>query len=260
MLYPILNFANQVRRRAALLPYSRRRLDFCNAVFRAIGMKPISTESYAGFKAELLTDVALSERYAHFVPRLREIHPHKSISDWRGQFEHAARAASIDIFYILPRVLRPALIVETGVASGATSAIILAALARNGHGELHSFDLPPQRGVTGMGWTATSADEVGFLIPEELRPRWCLTLGDATYELPSKLAGKSIDCFFHDSDHSFAHMTLEYSFAAKHLASNGWVVSDDISMNDSFFRFFRGAGAEIVVHADNPNIGLAVPH
>jgi hypothetical protein len=216
-------------------------------------------ETYETLKSELLADTALSEHYVRFVPRLRESHPHKQITDWRGQFDRAGRAASIDIFYVMTRVLRPALTVETGVASGATSSIILAALARNGQGELHSFDLPPQTGVTGMGWTARGTEEVGFMVPSTLRDRWTLTLGDATYELPLKLAGRSIDCFFHDSDHSFEHMAFEYAFAAKHLAANGWIVSDDISMNDSFFRFFRGSGAGIFVHADNANIGIAVP-
>jgi hypothetical protein len=40
------------------------------------------------------------------------------------------------------RSLKPRVIVETGVASGLSSAHILRALAANGTGTLHSIDLP----------------------------------------------------------------------------------------------------------------------
>ena len=138
------------------------------------------------------------------------------------------------------------------------TSFLLAALHRNGHGALASFDLPTVAGQRGMDWTVEGRDEVGFLVPEVYRDRWQLTFGDATYALPRHFEGKTFDCFFHDSDHSYEHMMFEYAFAMKHLAPGGWVISDDITMTEAFFRYFDGR-APIFINSHNPNIGLAVP-
>jgi len=45
--------------------------------------------------------------------------------------------------YMLCRLLRPEIVMETGVAYGVTSSLILKALEVNGKGVLHSIDLPP---------------------------------------------------------------------------------------------------------------------
>jgi len=94
--------------------------------------------------------------------------------------------------------------------------------------------------------------------PGPYRDRWKLALADATYAMPRQFEGKLIDCFFHDSDHSFDHMMFEYAFALKHLAPGGWIISDDISMTEAFPRYF-GARTPAFIHRSNPNIGIAVP-
>lgn len=64
---------------------------------------------------------------------------------------------------------RPAVVVETGVAMGFTTAVILAAMDENGAGTLESIDLPPlQVDATGF---------VGNVIPVDLRGRWTLHVG-----------------------------------------------------------------------------------
>jgi predicted O-methyltransferase YrrM len=230
-------------------------LDFANGVLDALGHAKISQSEYDSLRAEVLADDVLAEQYIRQIPRLREISPHKKIADWK---ERCARAtAQLDIFYVLFRVLRPAVVVETGVASGSMTSFILAALNRNRHGELSSFDIPPIKGERTMDWTASGADEIGFLIPEAYKQRWNLTLGDSTYELPKRFAGLEIDCFFHDSDHTFQHMTFEYAFAEKHLKPGGWIVSDDISWNEAFRRYFGGR-SRTFIRSGMPNIGVAV--
>ena len=202
-------------------------------------------------------DRELAAQFERHLPRLRQVTPSKQIANWQ---ERVARvSAGVDIFYVLPRLLRPSLVVETGVASGSMTSLLLAALNRNKHGTMLSFDLPPVAGKRSMDWSVKDDSEIGFLIPEAYKDRWSLTLGDATYELPKALQGRSLDCFFHDSDHEFKHMTFEYALAAKHLAKNGWIVSDDITWNDSFYRFFGGLRAPMFVHEGNANIGVAVP-
>jgi len=231
-------------------------LDFVNSVLGAMGRPAVDRPKYDALRAELLNDAEMAAQYERHIPRLAEISPHKKIANWSERLRRAD--AQIYIFFVLPRVLRPTTIVETGVASGSMTSFLLAALHHNDHGNLNSFDIIPQVGEYGMNWTANDQNEVGFLIPELYRDRWNLAFADATYAMPRQFEGKQIDCFFHDSDHSFDHMMFEYAFAAKHLAPGGWIVSDDISMTEAFPRYF-GARASVFVHRSNPNVGIAVP-
>jgi predicted O-methyltransferase YrrM len=228
---------------------------FVNTVLQGLSLPPISSAEYESLRNEIATDRELAQRFEQRVPRLLEITPSKKITTWPDRIRYAS--AGVDIFYVLPRVIRPGIIVETGVASGSMTSFLLAALYHNATGVLHSFDLPPIAGMRSMDWTAKGVEEIGFLIPERYKAAWTLTIGDATYELPRLLVGKSIDVFFHDSDHSYAHMIYEYSFALKHVSPKGLLISDDITWNPAFFDFTRGTDARFALHRLNRNLGVA---
>jgi predicted O-methyltransferase YrrM len=129
--------------------------------------------------------------------------------------------------YAACRVLRPQLVVETGVAYGVTSAYILRALADNDSGELYSIDLPP---------LARDADDyIGCLIPRELRDRWRLFLGAARRILPEVLQGAGQpDLFLHDSLHTYSHMKWEIELVLPRLRGGGVLIADDIERNQAF--------------------------
>lgn len=234
----------------------RSQKDFIIDILAELGEKPPSQEQIEALRFELLSNETMARTYEDHVARLLAISPHKRRTTWADRV--AKSAAGVDIFYVLPRILKPSILVETGVAAGSMTSFILAALAENGTGTLYSFDLPPKQGEKGMDWSATSDNEVGFLIPQAYRNRWVLELDDATYALPPILKGKEVDYFFHDSDHTFEHMTYEYALARKHLKKSGLLVSDDVTWNDAFFRFCAGAGGATFVHEGNRNVGVAV--
>ena len=135
-----------------------------------------------------------------------------------------------EALYLLVRAARPSVVVETGVLYGASSAHILAALEKNGGGELHSIDLgcPPGE---------PSHD---FLVPPALKSRWTYIRGSVREELPPLLArlGK-IDMFNHDSLHTYENMTWEYETAFKHLRPGGLLSSHDVLLVHSLGRLFR---------------------
>jgi Methyltransferase domain len=83
---------------------------------------------------------------------------------------------------------------------------------------------------------------VGRAVPERLRGRWHLSLGDARELLPSLPAPQPWDVFFHDSEHSRAHMLWEYGVAWSHLRPGGLLISDDVPNNDAFLTFSRSVG------------------
>jgi predicted O-methyltransferase YrrM len=89
---------------------------------------------YAALREELAKDAQMAAQYERHIPRLAQISAHKKIANWSERLSRAD--AQIDIFFVLPRVLRPTIIVETGVASGSMTSFLLAALHYNEHGRL----------------------------------------------------------------------------------------------------------------------------
>jgi hypothetical protein len=71
--------------------------------------------------------------------------------------------------YALIKLLKPEVVVETGVGAGVSSWIILQAMQENGTGRLVSIDLPTPN--------TELLPEVGYLVPQELRIRWELRTG-----------------------------------------------------------------------------------
>jgi len=159
-------------------------------------------------------------------------------------------------WFAMVRLLRPKVVVETGVHDGLGSTAILRALERNaGEGDdgvLVSFDIDPA---------------VGWIIPASLRSRHELVLGSSVDAMAGALHGRTIGLFIHDSDHRPEYERRELE-VARSLGSDRTVyVSDnahattalhdfaaDHGLRFSFWRervaghFYPGAG-----------IGLAVP-
>jgi predicted O-methyltransferase YrrM len=139
--------------------------------------------------------------------------------------------------YAVVRAARPDAVIETGVATGVTSAHILAALADNGHGHLHSIDLPPTDMIEG--------GTVGIAIPERLKARWTYHWGSATRLLPRVLRETSGPrVFIHDSDHSYEHMRWELETAWGALAPGDVIVADDVDFHTAFVDVARSMQSE----------------
>ena len=125
-------------------------------------------------------------------------------------------------------------VVETGVAHGVSSRIMLEALRRSSGGRLSSVDLAPmtipERGA-----------EVAVAIPEELRDRWVFVQGASRRRLPGLLRELGpIDLFVHDSQHSTRNVHWELTRSWRMLRPGGFVVVDDVEHNWGFDSFLRG--------------------
>ena len=126
-------------------------------------------------------------------------------------------------WYAIARIRRPRLIVETGVHDGLGSTALLRALERNAAdgfpGELVSIDI---------------RRSVGWLIPDGLRPRHRLVIGDALVNITSAAADRPIDMFIHDSDHRYEHETAEFETAVRVAAPNAILLSDNAHASSAF--------------------------
>jgi hypothetical protein len=153
-----------------------------------------------------------------------------------------ARAA-----WCLVRHLKPANVVETGVARGITSRIILEALERNGTGHLWSIDLPPPLHA---GLHAQIGAAVGDGL---LRHRWSYIKGSSRRRLPQLLKEiGEIDLFIHDSRHTQDNVRFELDRAWAKLKPGGAVMADDIDYNWGFYTFMQANPSQqfLVCHAE----------
>lgn len=132
--------------------------------------------------------------------------------------------------WCLTRHLPARTVVETGVARGITSRVILEALARNGgEGRLYSIDLP--------ALDTTLHGEIGAAVPESLRAQWTYLNGTSRRRLPRLLRELGeIDLFVHDSSHTTRNVRFELERAWGALR-RGAVIADDIERNTAFGPF-----------------------
>lgn len=134
--------------------------------------------------------------------------------------------------YILCRILRPEVVLETGVAYGVNSAFILTALEKNRRGALHSIDLPP------IG--EESDKYIGYFIPEPVRYRWKLHRGSSKRMMPQILPMlKSVDVFIHDSLHTYYNMKREFESVEPYLNSQAAIIADDVDDNAAFVKLIE---------------------
>lgn len=159
-------------------------------------------------------------------------------------------------YYAIVRAVQPRTVVETGVCNGVSTLAVLLALRENGSGSLHSIDYPfradesldefKRETFEGYGGAAIPSDrQPGWIIPDELRPLWELTVGKSQRELPRLLLEVDhLNLFVHDSEHSHPCMMFEYELAYEWLADGGVLLSDDITWNDAFSVFTDVRGPE----------------
>lgn len=138
-----------------------------------------------------------------------------------------ARAA-----WCLARHLPAKTVVETGVARGITSRVILEALARGGgEGKLYSIDLP--------ALDTAIHSEIGAAVPSELRERWTYLNGTSRSRLPALMRELGeIDLFVHDSSHTTRNVRFELQQAWGALR-RGAAIADDIERNTAWGPFAR---------------------
>ena len=161
-----------------------------------------------------------------------------------------------EALYLLVRAARPRVVVETGVLYGASSAHILAALVRNGGGELHSLEIGRD----------TREPPHNHFVPRDFQRHWTLTIADSRHELPSLLKRCApIDMFLHDSLHTFDHMTWEFETALPHLSPAGILASDDVLNPPSLRGIFQDTAFPAfckrrqVTYATFHNLGVGIP-
>jgi len=140
--------------------------------------------------------------------------------------------------YFLTRLLKPNVIVETGVCAGWSSQAFLAALHENGEGRLYSSDFPLFR-------VKDPERYIGILVEDHLKDRWNLfTKGDEV-DLPRIVDSvQQIDLFHYDSDKSYSGRQFAANLVVPKL--KGPFIMDDIKDNSWFREFSEGKNFKVI--------------
>jgi predicted O-methyltransferase YrrM len=183
----------------------------------------------------------------------------QNVPEFSGaQFRHVSELRLYRcLLYLFTRAFHPEIFVETGVLNGFSSAFILLGMEHNRTGTLYSVDLPPvDERIRAQGTGPLPPGKTpGWAIPDRLRIRHKLSLGDARILLPQILQVHApVDVFLHDSDHSYEHMMFEMALAWHYLRPGAWMLCDNVEQNEAFFDFVRGTGGSSFVAAsfDSP--------
>jgi hypothetical protein len=141
-----------------------------------------------------------------------------TFSGWDDADPGLARAA-----WCLTHHQQPSVVVETGVARGFTTRMVLEALDAQGFGRLYSIDLPPPLDPQRL------TVEVGAAVSEPLKKRWTLIEGSSRLRLPGLLRDLgTVDMFIHDSRHTRRNIRFELELAWRALRPGGFLLADDI--------------------------------
>jgi predicted O-methyltransferase YrrM len=157
----------------------------------------------------------------------------------------------VRLVYALCRILRPQLVVETGVAHGFTTAAMLRAMEQNDKGTLISIDLPHLH--------PRAVESIGLAVEPRLRTRWRLHLGGADQLLPTVLAGHAdVDLFVHDAQHSVRGQLAEFHAAWPRISEHGLLVVDDVSAAFQIFHSEVGGDAVLTRRSDEGQAQIGV--
>jgi cephalosporin hydroxylase len=146
---------------------------------------------------------------------------------------------------------RPEAVIETGVAHGVTSRVVLEALRRNDRGHLWSIDLPHPL-------DHQLHAETGAAVTDECRPRWSYPEGSSRHRLTPLVAEVGqMQMFIHDSLHTAKNTLFEMEQAASAMSPGGVMLVDDIAGHDGFATFAsRHPGYQTIVCPSADRLGL----
>ncbi len=141
-------------------------------------------------------------------------------------------------WYAFVRILKPRVVVETGVDKGLGSVLLCAALMRN-----------EEEGFPGQYFGTDINPDAGFLLAEPYNRLGRILYGDSIQSLQTI---PSIDLFVNDSDHSAQYERREYETIASRLTSGGLILGDNCHCNDVLADFSATRGRQFVFFREEP--------
>ncbi len=157
-------------------------------------------------------------------------------------------------WYALARLLKPRVVIETGVDHGIGACMLSSALLRNA-----------AEGTPGRYFGTEIRREAGFLLAGAYAQVGTVLYGDSIQSLAQ--FAEPIDLFINDSDHSADYEYREYKTIAPKLGPHAVILGDNCHGSDSLPRFSRETGRPFLFFAEEPaehwypgaGIGFSLP-
>jgi hypothetical protein len=142
-----------------------------------------------------------------------------------------AESALCSAMWCVVRHAQPEVVIETGVAHGVSSRVILEACQLNDRGHLWSIDLPHPL-------DRSLHAQTGVAVTDTCRPRWTYLEGESSRRLPPLVreVGR-VQLFIHDSLHTAKNTLFEMEQAASVMSPGGVMLVDDIKGHTGFAQF-----------------------
>ena len=159
-------------------------------------------------------------------------------------------------WYALIRMLKPRLVVETGVHQGVGACVISEALQKNaidGHvGRYVGTEINPNHGKL---FKSNYSDTGEILYGDSITSLMNLTNGD-------------VDIFINDSDHDSEYERKEYEVIGNKLSKNGIILGDNSHVTGSLLEYSILNGRKFLLFREEPfdhwypggGIGISIPN
>ncbi len=143
-------------------------------------------------------------------------------------------------WYTFARILKPKVIVETGVDKGLGSCVLTAALKKN-----------KEEGYTGKYFGTDINPKAGYLLSGEYSEFGEILYGDSIQSL--KQLKDSVDLFINDSDHSSEYEAKEYEIMSGKLTEKAVILGDNAHCTDELFKFSLKYGRHFIFFQERPS-------
>jgi predicted O-methyltransferase YrrM len=142
-------------------------------------------------------------------------------------------------WYALIRVLKPRVVIETGIDHGVGSCVIASALLLN-----------LNEGHPGRYFGTEIRTEAGQLFRAPYNSTGEILYGDSIESL--ERFDQPIDMFINDSDHSGEYEYREYQAIISKLSPHGVILGDNAHATDSLSRFSHESGRKFLFFSEKP--------
>lgn len=189
----------------------------------------VDVETIKGYFSELQQDKDL----ANHIRRKTEASGKAHVAD--QQIRYGKRVG----WYAFVRLLKPKVVIETGIDKGMGAVVLCSALLRNkaeGHeGRYYGTDINPQ---------------AGYLLTEPYSEVGKVLYGDSIESLNA--FSEPIDLFINDSDHSAAYEGQEYVTIKDKLAPGAVILGDNAHVTDELMKFARANNRDFLFFGEKP--------
>jgi len=190
------------------------------------GVSPATVQQY--FR-EAQTDEALRD----YVLEKTKTSSYRRVADLRVEFGRRLG------WYALVRIMKPGVVIETGVDKGLGAVLLCSALLRN-----------RAEGAPGRYYGTDIAPKAGYLLDGIYKEVGQVLYGDSITSLNA--FDKPIDLFINDSDHSATYELEEYKVVLPKLTSTGILLSDNAHVASSLAQLSLEAGRKFVYYPEVP--------